>query len=75
MDQKELSEEQVFDSLMQEMLTGQHPPDLSARILAAIAQETSSEPKKVAISKSVSCQFSSAALPRSQPKAANLQVA
>ncbi len=61
MDQKELSEEQVFDSLMQEMLTGQHPPDLSARILAAIAQETSSEPKKVAISKSVSCQFSSAA--------------
>lgn len=43
MDHKELTEEQVFDSLMQEMLTGQHPPDLSARILAAISAEVGSD--------------------------------
>lgn len=34
--------EQVFDSLVQEMITGQRPPDLTARILAAIERESQS---------------------------------
>lgn len=34
--------EQVFDSLVQEMVTGQRPPDLTARILAAIERESQS---------------------------------
>lgn len=34
--------EQVFDSLVQEMITGQRPPDLTSRILAAIDRESQS---------------------------------